>query len=331
MSTQSFLKTFSNFFPLPKELSFNFVGVNLMKDSIKVVQLEDSKIGKKPVKFKDYPLTSDCGLMLSEPVYENCEELIETLKNIKKDFGVNYVNVSIPEVRTYIYKTKLPASVDNKIYDTLLYSVEENVPIKPDEILMDYFVVGVNESEVDVVVTVISEKLIKLYTKLFEEAGLRPISFEPETHAISRAIIKKGDTSESLLLNLDSKSSSITVIENEIVQYTQILPLIEMASQKDFSEEGLKNLKEEIQKVIIYWETSINNQGQNKINTLYLTGELGSSNNLLNYLNKNLSINVKFANVWSNCFKLDDYIPPIKASEALKYATSIGLSLKKIK
>lgn len=312
-------------------MSFDFVGVNLSKNSIKVVKLEESRFGKIPIKFKEYELSQSCGLMLPEPEFKDCEEIIGILKKVKIDFGVNYVNVSIPEVRNYIYKTKLPSNVDNKIYETLLFSTEENVPIRPEEVLIDYFVIGANDQEVEVVVTAIPKTIVDLYTRLFEEAGLKPISFEPETHAISRAIIKKGDKSKYLLLNLDLTSLSIAVIEKEVVQYTQILPFMKKRDEKEFDVEELKTLKEEIQKVIIYWETSISNYDQEKINTLFVVGETVGSNKLLNYLDKNLPVNVKRANVWNNCFDLNSYIPQIKSDESLKYAVAVGLGLKKIK
>jgi Tfp pilus assembly PilM family ATPase len=333
MSTSAFLNTFTKFFPVPKVLSFDFVGIDLCKDSIKVMRLKDSKFGKVPKMYKEYELDGTCGLMELEPQYKNCEQVLETLKLIKKEFNVNYVNVSIPEIRTYVYKTKIPSGVGDKISETILFSLEENVPIKPDEVLLDFFVIDVDEDSVEAVVTAVSKDIIDMYTKLFEDAGLEPISFEPETHAITRGIISKGDSSQYVLLNLDSCMSSIVIIENEVVQYTQTVSTTSRDFSEGFNEEEAKSLKEQINKIIIYWETTLSDSFKkgDKLKTLYLVGDLLQTNELVNYLEKNMNINIKIANVWTNCFSLDDFIPSLSAKDSLKYSTAVGLSLKRIK
>ncbi len=333
MSSSVLLNKFTKLFPLPKSLSFDFVGINICKYSIKVMKLSDSKFGKTPVKFKEYPLDGKCELMDLNPKYENCEEVKEVLREVKKDFNVQYVNVSIPEVRTYVYKTKLPSSVGENIAEAILFSLDENVPLRPEDVLVDYFVVSVMDDEIEVVVTAVSREIIELYTILFEESGLDPISFEPETHAIARGIINNEDTSQYVLLNIDPCLSNIAIIEKGIVQYTQTVSPTSRDFEEGFDEEKTKTLKEEINKIIIYWETTLSNSfgKRDSLKTLYIVGDLPQTNDLINYLEKNLSLNVKKANVWTNCFSLDDYIPKIKALESLRYATAIGLALKRIK
>jgi Tfp pilus assembly PilM family ATPase len=332
MSSISFLRTFTKFFPLPKALSFDFVGVDICKKFIRVMKLEESKFGKIPTKYKEYELKKENGLMRPEPELKDHEELLSVLRKIKKEFGVNYVNVSIPEVRNYIYKVNIPSKVEKNISEAILSTVEENVPIKSDEVLLDYYVVGVEDEEIEVVVTAVPKNFVELYTQLFEQAGLKPISFEPETHAITRGIIKKGDTSDYLLFNLDSCLSSVAVIEDEIVQYTQTVPVTSNDFKEKFDEQSAKILKESINKIIIYWETLAEKKlDTNKIQTLFLVGDFDGSMDLLHYLSKNLSMNVKFANTWSNCFNLDEYIPQINAVDSLKYSIATGLALKRIK
>lgn len=331
MIKRSFLKTFSKFFPLPKVLSFDFVGVDMCKDSVKVMKLEESKFGKVPVLYKNYELKKECGIFSSELNNKNCEELVDVFKKIKKDFKVQYVNVSIPELMTYIYKTKLPSSVGKGIGEAVLSSIEENVPIPPEDVLIDNFVTSVDDQELNVVVTAVSKSVINNYTNIIESVGLKPISFEPETHAITRAIVSKGDKNKYLILNLDSCSSSVAVVDDEIVQYTQVLQVATHDFSKEFSQEEAKILKENINKVIIYWETSISNSGKDEIQNLYLVGDYASSQELKNYLEKNLSIGVKFSNVWNNCFDLDEYIPKLHAKESLSFGTATGLALKRIK
>lgn len=331
MSSKSFLKIFNNLFPIPKDLSLDFVGIDMCETSIKAVKLKDSKYGRIPSAFKEYKLNERCGILDIDPEEKQCEEVVEILKKIKKEFKVNFANVSIPEVRTYIYKVSLPVEVVKNINEAILYTVEDNIPLKPEEVLVDYYILSQKENTIDVIVTAVPKLIIDLYTKVYNEAGLSPISFEPETHAIARGLIKENDKNKYLLLNLDSHLSSIAIIEEELVQYTQTLNTTSEDFLGDFDQEVAKKLKQEIQKVIIYWETSPSEIQKDKINTMFIVGGVKNLDQLINYLTKNLPVSVKLGNVWNNCFDLNNYIPKISASESINYATAIGLALKKPK
>ena len=98
------------------------------------------------------------------------------------------------------------------------------------------------------------------------------------------------------------------------------------------SPEVATTFKDSINKVIIYWFTSkeIHKQSS-KIENIILTGESIDSSGIINFLESNLFVNATFANVWKNCFDIHEYIPKVSKKDSLKYATSIGLSLFKIK
>lgn len=330
MVFKNFPKNILKIFPVPKSLAFDFVGIDVCQNSVRVMKLKKTKIGKIPVKYHEYPLKQGCNPMRDLSNFENHEELVGILKTIKRDFNVEYVNVSIQETNTYVYKTTLPVNIGYNILSTLEFSVEENVPISPKDTLLDYFVLDVKDDVISVIVTVVSKSIIEKFTEIIESAGLKPVSFEPETHAIARGIFKSGHSDQCLILNLDKCVSSVAIVENGIVQYTQTIPVTNDFSEK-FDEEDAQILKESLKKIIIYWSTSIDQADKDEITNMFLVGENARSHDLLNFLEKNVSLNVKFANVWTNCFDLNQFIPAIHAKDALRYASTIGLALKRIK
>lgn len=331
MSSTGFLNKFTKIVPVPSSLMPGFVGIDLCEDSVRAIRMKKSNVGMVPVKFKEYKMKERCGLFSPQVTLEECDEVFEVLKRIKKDFKVNYVNVSIPESKTYIYKTKIPSSAYSNIAETLLFSLSEHVPIEPQEVVIDYFIIDDDGAELDLIVSVIPKIVIETYTEIFEKAGLHPIAFEPETHAISRGIIGQYDKTPYVILNLDNNGSSIAIVENGLVQYTQTLPIMSVDKDGLFSEESLKTLKENINRVIIYWFTSEKHSEEDRIQNMLLVGEKGSSTRLVNFLEKNMSLNVNFANVWKNSFDLNDYIPSLHAKDSLHFATATGLALKKLK
>jgi Tfp pilus assembly PilM family ATPase len=326
-----FAHVFTKIFPMPKILSFDFVGVDLSLDTVRVMQLKDTRMGKIPWKYKEYPLKQKCSLFDVNPSENNCSELANVLQKVMKDFGVYYVNVSIPELKTYTYQTTVPRSAETNINEIILYSIVDNIPLSPQEALIDPYISKRSKNSMEVIVSAIPNKVIELYTGFFEKVGLKPIAFEPETHAISRGIIKKGDNNPYLVLNLDGDISTISVIEDALVQFTQTLSVSRGDFKDGFKNQAAAELKDSINKIIIYWFTSRSKSNDDKIQNMYLVGSGGGSNDLVNFLEKNLSVNVQFANVWANCFDLEKYIPNIHAKDSLKYATSVGLALKELK
>lgn len=329
MQRQGFLKTFTKLFPVPKDMNFDFVGIDFCKNSVKVMKIKNTKLGRVPEKYAEYQFEQECTIWDDDGPSEIPEEKLNYLKKIKKDFGVNYVVVSIPEVKTFIYKTELPKNVGSKIQDTLLFGVEENVPIDHEDVLIDFFVSEIRGDQIEVIVTAVSKTLAENLSKIFESVGLQVLGFEPETHAVSRAVISEGDSNHYMLLNLDACVSSMAVVCNGLVQHTQILPISNNDFSKEFDLNTAQALLENINKIIIFWETQAQNEG-NKIKTIFLFGEYCFSDDLLNFLERKLPINVKFANVWRNAFSFNDYFPKIHMRESLKYAACVGLSLKKI-
>ena len=80
----------------------------------------------------------------------------------------------------------------------------------------------------------------------------------------------------------------------------------------------------------MYWFTNKRDgqdQQETKITTAIATGSYATNELLIQYLEESAHIVVQQANVWTNCFSLDDFVPEISRDESMVYATSIGLAL----
>ena len=199
--SNALIATFNKVFPIPRVLHLDFVGIDLSADTVRVMQLKDNKFGKVPWRYKEYFLKNRCGLFNPNPVLDaNCAELETVLKTIKKDFGISYAAISVLETQTYIYKTELPKTAESNMQEAILFDLGEHVPLSPQEAIVDPFVLKRKRGTIDVVVSAIPANVIELYTSLFEKVGIKPVTFEPEMHAISRGIIQEGDNNPKKLI-----------------------------------------------------------------------------------------------------------------------------------
>ncbi len=335
-----FFKKVDLFFPTPGFLSFDPVSVDITPRSIKVFKLKKTSNGFIPDFYKEVKLNHPNDLAnfnLSKEInMEAFSEIIEVLKKLKKQFKFNYVIMSLPENKTYIYRTKLPIESSSDLASTIRFNIEENVPLKVDDVNFDYFVVndgkGESKKDLDVVVSVFPKDVISLYTKVLKMAGLFPLSFQSEAVSLSRSIIKNGDNDSYLILRFLRDQINVGVVEDGAIQYASIINLDMEKVLENFDSEEANYLNEFLNKVLIFWFTSKKDLVQHeKIDTAIITGDYALSEGLKDFLEKKLKIKIEIANVWSNCFAVEKYVPKINKEDSLRYAVSIGLAIKGIK
>lgn len=324
----------SSFFQPPEFLALPIFGLSISQSAIKLVKMKRNNRGLIPVAFENISVNETCDFFSGTNDHTNCAELETTLKKIKKKHGIHFAQLSIPEENTYVFRVMVPQEAIGLVDDFILNNMDQHIPLGPSDVLFDYKILKshIFEDVVPVVVTAIPKVIVEKYTKLVESCGIFVIGCEPETHAIARCVIDRGDKNPYIIIYVDQYATRISVVEEGLVQYTQTLLIKTQDIEGTISVETEKTLKETINRVIIYWFTSKEQKTQaNKIENVILIGEGVDSHDFINFFENNLSVNAVHANVWKNCFDISTYVPEISKKDSLKYATCVGLSMFKLK
>lgn len=323
---------FLKLFPVPNFLSLDPVGIDISLRSVRAMRLKHSKKGFVPDQHKEIILKEQCELLEKKEDLQNCNELRIALRQLKKDLKLNFVTISLPELKTYIFKTTLPIEALQTIDDALAVKLQENIPLDPSEMIYDYVIADINKNKtnIEVVVTVLPKSVIETYTKLFHEEGLIPIAFESESQSVSRAVVADGDHTPYLIVNFGHAKISFAIVEHGVVYYTSSLPYSTDSILKDFSGQEAQILKTTLNKLLIYWFTNKHNpDSDEQITNAIMTGSFANEPGLATFLEQHLHVNVGVANVWKNCFDINEYVPEMDLKTALQYNTAIGLALMK--
>lgn len=213
-------------------------------------------------------------------------------------------------------------------------------------------------------ISVVQKSLIEQYIELFELAGMKPVSFLIENQALSKSIIKNGVLDTKLIVHVGENKSVLSVVSNGSVHFTSTVNIgsedFTIAIMKEFNvsrEEAVRMktergtneanqssifmslintasaLKDEIDKIILYWQSYIAKRGYastNSVNGLILSGRDALINGFKEYLIATVKLPVETANVWSNIYNIEDRIPEIDYIDSLDYAVAVGLALPKI-
>lgn len=358
----SILENIFKYFPVPEFLSLAHVGVDISSTSIRFVGL------KKGINFLELDSYGEHELPTTLVQIENLranKDVVAALKKLRRTHGLNFVEVSIPEDKAYLFITDVPMGDDASIRNTIEFHLEENVPISLSDAVFDYNIISKTDKTASVAVSVVPLGVAEDYIGLFSDCGMTPVSFLIENQALSKSIIKKGDRNSYLVVNLGLVKTVLSVVSEELVQFTSTINIgsedFTQAIMKEFKvtkeeaqkikvEKGFSQskeneplfvslintasaLKDEISRIHLYWQSYQEKMKEIKsispIHSIILVGRDASIAGFREYLAISIKTEVELANVWRNVLSFESKIPPIQYLDSLNYATAIGLALPK--
>lgn len=354
------LSALLRYFPTPKILAMPSVGVEVTSEAVRFLELTERGGSFSVGRYGEYRIP-DSG---DEASFPNNAQLKEVLMEIKKKYKLDLITAALPEDKAYIFNTDVPQLSPDEIRAGLELKLEEHVPVPPKDAVFDYRIVSVDQSthRFRVSVCVVPNLVVSRYVDLFVSAGLTPLSFEVSAQAAVSALIKKGDHSPAIVVNFGEQDTRLSLVSRRSVHFTSLVnvggkslteavkkyfKVSDTEAEKIKSERGISRdkedaelyfsvantlsaLKDEIEKLVAYWDSHLDRYSdtKEKLGRVILCGKESGLLGLPEYLEASLGLSVSLGNVWTNIFSFDTYIPPISRKDSLSYAVAIGLALK---
>lgn len=351
--------------PPPSYITLPSVGVDISDTSMKYICFEPTlrNHATRVLKFwGDIDIPADS---LERGDVKNPKHLTDTLIEFKKRTSADFIRVSLPEERAYIFETEIKANVPKKEIQSLLeFRLEENVPIAARDTIFDYdFLPSSGKSQtVHVVVAAYQRDTIMAYYEACLAANLIPISFEVEAQAMARAVIPKESSETVMLIDFGKTRTGVGISKNGVLLYTstidigggQLSQVMRRVLGDSIAESELttiKNtqglirgatdtkvydcliptisvIKDEIATRMQYWHTKEGNRSnERRIKKIIFCGGSANLKGLPEYMTEALGVPCTRGNVWENAFRPDIIVPPIERHYSYGYATAIGLAL----
>lgn len=356
-------KSLFDFFPPPDYLLMPAVGVDISDRSIKFFELKRKNGGFSVLKFGTRNLPP--GIVESGEIKEK-EKFVDFLKSIKNELGTKFVNVSLPEERAFLSRTKIPSAKEEELRSILEFQLEEYIPLSAQDAVFDFEVVGKGDigekSEfLNINIVAFPKALVENYRDAFMSAGFVPLAFEMEAYAFARVVIPEEEKDSCFTVNMGKTRTTFAVISEGIMQFASTieiggdnfdaalvknLDISQLKAEEIKKERGLirskdnkKNfnfllpvaaaIKDEIIKHIIYWNSHLEDSASGKmIKKIILCGGEANLKGLSGYLSHELRLPVELSNPWANLISFEKEIPELELEESLGYAVAIGLSFR---
>ena len=293
------------------------------------------------------------------------KKLTEILTEFRAITKAEYVRVSLPEEKAYLFETEIKRSTPAKeIRGLLEFRLEENVPIPAREAFFDYDILksDTTDKTLRIIVAAYARDTILNYYDACLGAKLIPVSFEVEAQAMVRSVLPTDITGTHMLVDFGKTRTGIGIVQGGVLMYTstidfggnQLSDILrkELGDVPESELTDIKNnqglikgvndsvsydalistvsvIKDEIEARIQYWQAADYKQADRRIQSITLCGGSINLKGLPEYFTEVLGIQTIRANVWQNAFSLNDVIPPIDLRHSYGFATAIGLALKK--
>lgn len=349
-------------FPLPSFLAVSTAGLDITDNTVRFLSLKQAKEGMLIHSRGDYKIPH--GVVSGGKIIDKAK-FIDVLTQVKEKFDLHYVHVSLPEEQAYLFQTTIPKKtfVGADLQTVLEFKLEENVPVSSRDLIFDYEIVPTgSRNEVTLNITAFPLQISLDYVEVLNAASFVPLSFEIEVQAIARAVIPKYHGGTYMIVDFGKKRTGIAIVSKEVLRFTSTVAvggdMLSNAIQKHFAisadeADTIKNekgfiryrenkevletlvstvsvLRDEVRKHYNYWNihTGDNELSRDKIDKIILCGGGANLAGLSEYLASDMNVVVDIANVWTNTFSLNEFIPDIEKRFSLSYATAIGLALK---
>lgn len=350
------------FFPAPAFLRMPTGGLDISDRSIKFLELGRGR-GRMALGRHGEAVVPEEVITGGEIVER--EELLRILREMRGRFGMRFVNVSLPEEKSFIFSLELPPLEPSEVRQSVELALEEHIPLHADEAVFDFEVAGFprdTNDHLDVNVSVMPRAVVESYFDVLSEAGFMPLAFELEGQAIARAVVREGDLGTFMAVDFGATRTSISIVEKGIVWFTTSIAIggkeLTNAIVKDFGvsfadaerikiEQGLGQksgelgvyaslvatlsvLRDEISKHYQYWNEQHKGMRHERggIEKIIMCGGDAVIPGIIEFLTADVGVSVTLGNPWINVFSLEEYIPPLHLNDAQRYTPAIGLALR---
>jgi type IV pilus assembly protein PilM len=348
-------------FSPPTFLVMPSAGVDINNKNIRYLEFRERMNEVVPSKYGEISLASG---IVKDGVILNREELVKVLSSLKEKINSDFVRVSVPEEKTYIFNTEIPNMKDGEIRQALEFRLEENVPLKVDEAMFEYEALEKKDDSenIPVAVSVVPKQTIESYASVFKDAGLSLVSIELESRMVSKSVINRGDKGTIMIVNIKDDCTVLSIVVGGVVWFTSTVSVgantlldgvsrIGKFSDEEYSrlpEKLIKNseengaeiayslfnvfsvIKDEIEKFNEYWskevqKTRMGHSG--RLDKIVLCGKCSALPGLAGHIGQNLKAEIVVADVWQNAFSIEDFLPDLNFLDSLDYASVVGLAL----
>lgn len=204
----------------------DFFGLDIGTTAIRVVQLSGSGPVKTLTKYAYAPV--DAKLAQSESATDK-QKLVLTIQELLAQARVTTKNVvvGVPSQRVFTAVVDFDRLAPAELAKAIKYQADSLIPTPLSDSTMDWAQIGdspADSTKVEVLLSSVPNDFVESRLDMLESIGLNVIAFEPDSLAISRAILAPEIAQPQLVLDVSHSSTDLVIAMNGAPRLTRSIP-----------------------------------------------------------------------------------------------------------
>jgi type IV pilus assembly protein PilM len=320
-----------------------FFGLDIGTTAVRLVELRGSGRVKALAKYASIPVDSKVALSDAKADQQKLSQAIQELLNQAK-ISTRNVTVGLPSNRVFTTVVDIERLAPNELASTIKYQTDSLIPTPVADSKVDWAVLGdspADKAKVEVLLTSATNDFVEARLDMLEAIGLNVIAFEPDSIALTRAVVPAEVSAPQMILDIGHKTTDLVIsmagaprlvrsiptgIEAILKSAAQNLNIDDKQAQQFVFKFGLSQdklegqifhaiigtidvLVTEIEKSIKFFQTRY---PQQKMDRIIVTGAASALPEFPLYIANKFGINVEIGNAWRNIS-----FPPDRQNELL--------------
>jgi type IV pilus assembly protein PilM len=205
----------------------NFFGLDIGSTAIRAVQLRGSGATRTLDRY-GYVDIGDTSTISDSKMDQ--QKTVQQIHDLLTRVGISTKNVAVNLPSNRVFTTvvdwdKLPPE---ELAKTLRYQAESIIPTPPAESKMDWAIIGDSPKDakkVEVLLSSVPNQYIEDRLSMLEAAGLNVIAFEPDSMALSRALIASDLQTPHMLLDIGSLATDLVISMRGAPRLVRSIPI----------------------------------------------------------------------------------------------------------
>lgn len=334
-------------------------GLDIGANSIKAVSISPTKTGFTLVAAKECRLKASS---TENGFVSDFGELVVGIKSImESDFPTKNIATALKGESTFARKLSVYCETPNELYETFPWIIDQYISIDPEEMSLDFEVLGEGERYHHIKILVIGAKkdTVTDIVSVIESSEAVPKVIEPETLSLARLFraVNKVHSDTAMVIHIGYVGSLVLFLYNGAYDFSheidiggmfclnQIINELNLSRQEAedaminpdahqnsnkvkevIIEKFCKPFAEAIKKSLKLYDF----KGGNQPYKIMLSGGACQTFGIIDVLNDELSIPVEFLDPWSVVEVPGELKKMIKSTSKYTYNVAVGLSMSGI-
>lgn len=206
------------------------IGLDIGSNSIKLVQLAETKKGYQLVKLGIAQLPPEAivdGSIIDSMTVTNAIKELVAQQGIKvKDAVSGLAGNSV-----IIKKVSLSAMTEDELAESIQWDAEQHIPFPIADVNIDFQILGTDtegRGQMDVMLVAVKKDMINDYTNVIKEAGLNPVVIDVDSFALENmfeANYHVVPTENIAVVNIGAGVMSINVLKGGVTAFTRAITM----------------------------------------------------------------------------------------------------------